>query len=223
MIRNRHILLLIRIGFIRDFLDHVVEESGAEYMDIMRKNEEGEFEELVDLENALDYPEMRQEIASRAVYYEVNALIESELYEVARRPWLESDRYPGPKTVPELRSLEDIRSLRIIQDVRFGQLVKLIEEGYNIKLSDLEGWEVLSQIREAVNAFKHRQGLVDFRRKQHGVIRIGKRHRAEVEKAYQILDLAHVFIRALWNATDQKPVAQEEEGSTHETLSSSTR
>jgi len=174
----------------------------------MRRNEDGEFEDLASLESALDYPVMRQEITSRAVYYEVNALIESELYEVARHPWLESDMYPGPKTLPELQGLDDIRSLRMIQDVRFGQLVKLIEEGHGIRLNDLEGWEVLSQIREAVNAFKHRQGLVDFRRKGPAEIRIGERHRAEVEKAYEILDLTYTFIKALWGATDQESVTQ---------------
>jgi hypothetical protein len=200
--RNDPLLLDIRLGFLRNFLDHVVEESGAEYEHIMRRNEEGDFPDLADLESATDYPAMRQVIVARAVYYEVNSLVESVLHGAAHEPWLESDRHPGPKTLDwDNLSLQGVRSLRMISDLSFGQIVQLVEEGYGITLSNLPGWDELREIREVVNSFKHREGFIDFRRKPPEEIRIAARYEVNAEKAYRALEIVSSFVKALWRVT----------------------
>jgi len=209
--RGNNVVLRIKLDSLKRFLSHVVKESETEIEDILRRAEEGEYPEYEDLDAALDDPYMRVEIAARAVYYEINALIEEELYHSAYEPWLESDRHTGPKSWSELTEGQDFRSLRLVTDVRFGGIVKLIEEKYNTKIDDLDGADVFFQIREAVNAFKHRGGRVDFRRKDLTEVRIVEFHIADVEKAYDSIEKAYKFIHALWRATGRRPAHWPEE------------
>ena len=61
---------------------------------------------------------MRQEIAVRAVYYELNALIERELQRSAHRPWLDSPKHRGLKQLDfNSLTLESVRSLKTIEDL----------------------------------------------------------------------------------------------------------
>jgi hypothetical protein len=184
--RPNHVRLEAKLGFLRDFLDHVVAECEAEYENIMRRNEEGDFPEYGHLESATDYPFMRVAIAARAIYYEVNSLLESVLQGVAEDPWLESGKHRSGKTV---------------RDLRFGQLVRLVEGAYGIALSDVEGWSELCEIREAVNSFKHREGFVHLRRQPPDEVRGALRHKVDVEQAYEALETARGFTKALWKVT----------------------
>jgi hypothetical protein len=56
-----------------------------------------------------------------------------------------------------------------------------------------------------VNAFKHRDGLIDFRKQQPKDINFVERYKADVEQAYVAIDKARAFIKALWKATDRAP------------------
>jgi len=203
------ISLQIRICDLKDFFDHVVLHCGADIVDVERRREAGEFEELDDYENALYAPFARQEIAARAVYYEINALIEKELQQSATPAWLESDKYTGPKRLVECRdpAPEALRDIRTIEDLRFGEILKLIKKKYGVDVRDLEGAQVVFRVREIVNNFKHRDGVVDFRKTEdplRNMLRF-ERHRVDIEEAYDALDGAYRFIRALWKATDREP------------------
>ena len=73
-----YILLDIELGALKDFLDHVIQESREEIGQIIQQNEEEKFNHYDDFHNALFYPLERQQIAVRAVLYEVTALIDSD-------------------------------------------------------------------------------------------------------------------------------------------------
>jgi hypothetical protein len=203
--KGSYVVLQIRLDSIRNFLEHVKNEAESEIQTLLARNESGEFqEELDDLDNALYHPIARQEIAARAVYYELNALIEHELQVSAHLPWLESDKHRGPKGL-DLNDLtvEAVESLKMIQDLPFPQITKLIEAKYSITLRELEGGEAFFKLREMVNAFKHRDRLVDFRKQAAQYIRFPQYHQPEVEEAYSAIANADSFVLTLWRATDR--------------------
>jgi len=87
--KGSYVVLRIRLEAIQNFLEHVKIEAETEIQAVLARKESGDFQELDDLDNALHHPIARQEIAARAVYYELNALIEHELQRSAHLPWLE--------------------------------------------------------------------------------------------------------------------------------------
>ena len=202
--KGNYLVLQIRLDAIRNFLDHVKNEAETEIHAVLARNESGEFHELDDFDNALHHPISRQEIAARAVYYELNALIEHELQVSAHLPWLESDKHRGPKGL-DLNNLtvKAVESLEMIQDVSFSSITRLIESKYGIKLRELEGGEAFFKMRQMVNAFKHRNGLVDFRKQADQYIRFPQYHKPEIEEAFAAITNADAFVLALWQATDR--------------------
>lgn len=198
-------LLEIRLNTIKNFLDHVLQESGKEIEQVVEQNEEGNFAGLDDFDNALFYPLERQEIAIRAVFYEITALVEHELQNSAQQPWLLSDKYKkelkkSQKTV-EL-SDSKIISLGIVSTCcSFGEIRTFIEKHYGIKIDELPGKKLLWDIKDIINSSKHRLGHKDL--KKHELLRVPDYHVFEVETAYDGIEQARIFIEALWKATNR--------------------
>lgn len=204
--KGNYLVLQIRLDAIRNFLDHVKNDAESEIQTVLARNESGEFRELDDLDNALHHPIARQELAARAVYYELNALIEHELQVSAHVPWLESDRHRGPKGLDlDNLTVKAFESLKMIQDVPFSDITRLIESKYGITLRELEGGEAFFKMRQMVNAFKHRDGLVDSRKQSDQYIRFPQYHQPEIDEAFAALTNADAFVSALWRATDRWP------------------
>ena len=124
-------------------------------------------------------------MAIRAVFHEINALVEWELQDLASRPFLGRADMPGRG--------------KLVYDLPYRDVVKLIEEHYQIKLSDLPGFAEIQCVRESVNAFKHRKGFKDFRKDDSS--RIGDRFEPTRQTAYQAIDAAVALLEALKNAT----------------------
>jgi len=207
--RGNYVILRIRLDAIRGFLECTDREAGAEIEALFQKRDAGEFASYEEFDSALSDPIMRQEIAARAVYYEITALVESELQASAEQPWLESDRHRGPKVLDwENLTLESIRSLKTIRDIRLNDLIRLIEDRYEVSVRELEGADIVFQIRDEVNAFKHRDGRIDFRKSDPTKYFTYEQYRADIEKAYQAIDQTCTFVRALWKATDREPLAR---------------
>lgn len=124
----------------------------------------------------------------------------------AHLPWLESDRHRGPKGL-DLNNLtvKAVESLKMIEDVPFSDITKLIESKYGITLRELEGGEDFFKMRQMVNAFKHRDRLVDFRRQAAQYISFPHYHQPEIEEASAAIGKAYAFVSALWRATDRWP------------------
>jgi hypothetical protein len=201
-----YIVLDIQLSAIKNFLDHVLQESGKEIEQVVRQYEEGNFDELDDYYNALFYSASRQEIAIRAVLYEITGLVEHELQSSAHQAWLLSEKHKGPKSLVELpeSSARGIRSLKMVSDLKFPEVQTLIEQYYQIKIDELPGAKLLLQIREIVNAFKHRKGLKDFRKLNSPQVTFPEFYKPEVETAYDAIEQAQIFIKALWKATNRE-------------------
>lgn len=202
-----YIVLDIELSLIKNFLDHVLQESGEEIEQIIRQYEEGNFNELDDYYNALFYPITRQEIAIRATLYEITAFVEHELQSSAHQPWLLSEKYKGPKSFIELAesSAPRIQSLKMVSDLKFGEIRTLIEQYYQIKIDELPGARLIRNIREIINAFKHRKGLKDFRKLNSPQVTFPEFYRQEVETAYDAIKQTQIFITALWKVTNREP------------------
>jgi len=202
-----YIVLDIELSVIKNFFDHVLQESGEEIEQIIRQYEEGNFDELDNYYNALFYPITRQEIAIRAVLYEITALVENELQSSAYQPWLLSEKHKGPKSSAELpeSSARRIQSLKMVSDLKFGEIRTLIEQHYQIKIDELPGAKLILNIREIINAFKHRKGLKDFRKLNCPQVTFPEFYRQEVETAYDAIKQTQIFIKALWKVTNREP------------------
>ena len=196
-------LLETRLNAIKKFLDHVLQESGKEIEQVSIQYEEGNLAGFDDFDNALFYPLERQEIAIRAVFYEITALVEHELQISAQQPWLLSDEYKKKlKKLQKSVELSDpkIISLGMVSYCSFGDIRTLIEKHYGIKIDELPGDKLCQDIRDIINSSKHRLGHKDLR--NHKSLRLPDYHKFEVETAYDGIEQARIFIKALWEATD---------------------
>jgi hypothetical protein len=194
---SNYITLDIELGAIKGFLCKTLEGVDTEKATIFAKEEAGEFSGLDDLSNTLFNPMEREAIAIRAVLYEINALIEWEIGNIAIEAYSSSTKYK--KTAIFLRdvsSVEGASHIKFVWGLPFGEICRLIEEHYKISLPDLPAFEQVQSIRQSVNAFKHRKGYKDFRRNLE--LKIGDKFEPTRENAYQAIEGSRTFLRALW-------------------------
>jgi len=160
---NPFFFVKLMLRSLQDFLDHVSADAGRELDEIEKHNQDGMYLEFEDYEAALDPPFIRLEIASRAVLYELVALVETELQMFAYSPWLYSPKYKGPKSIIELNRIdeESLSKVKMVSDLRFNDIVALIEGYYRINLNSLPKWKKVLEMRNMVNSFKHCQGFQD--------------------------------------------------------------
>jgi hypothetical protein len=64
----------------------------------------------------------------------------------------------GPKSIAEIpgAGLEPLRQLKSVTDLSFEDICKLIEGTYSFKLKNLDVWDEMKELRDTVNALKHR-------------------------------------------------------------------
>jgi hypothetical protein len=155
----------MRLVFLRNFLEHIMQNVGTEWDDIEKRRENGDLSDYGDYEQAMDFPLFREDIASRAVLYELNALVESQLHAIARPLWLRSVYHKGPKHIQDLSSIttESLKTLKMVSDLPMKEIITLIEMRYNITLDSIDGWSAFIELRSKVNAFKHRDGRKHFK------------------------------------------------------------
>lgn len=202
------VILNIELKAIQNFLDRVIADVSEEFRYVHKNVEDGHFHDIDDYYNALYHPEQRLLIGTRAVYYEITALVEHELQSVAIAPWYSSTDHSGPKSISQLASLKDIRKLKQISDLPYYQIVKLVEDYYKIKLVQLPGGKHLVAIRETVNAFKHRKGRKDIRKLNkpalEKLLSPIEYYKTDYEDAYKAINNARTFLLALWDITNPK-------------------
>jgi hypothetical protein len=152
-----------------------------------------------DFDNALFAPMERENIAIRAVFSELNALIEWELGCMANEAHFSN---PKTKSVLDVRSHEEIKHIKLIYDLSISKIHKLIEDYYNINISSLPEYEQVHFIRKSINAFKHRKGYKDFRKEKDSFI--GDKFILNREIAFQAIKSTMIFLRALWEVAGNK-------------------
>ena len=155
------IFIQIQLDLLANFLDRVAAEAGQELSSIEERRMAGDFQSLGDYEHVVGRPLARIEIGARAVAYELVALVEGELHKLAHASWLASSTHKGPKNVQQLSRVnpETMTKLKMVSDLPFDEIVELIETCFGLSFRDIEGWNAIRGLRDAVNAFKHRRGL----------------------------------------------------------------
>ncbi|WP_029922413.1 hypothetical protein [Nevskia soli] len=186
------ILVSMDLLFLRDFLNHVKSDVATEWTEIEAQSERGEFEEYEDYERAMNYPLVRAEIGARAVYHELNALVESQLQALAETRW---------QRLNPSRS-NDPAKWKTVADASFGQVRELIEAEYGIYLVDVEGWCHIEKLREVVNAYKHRRGNKRMSEifKDRTAYKGTFRYETSIDEATQLLEQVPIFLDNLITA-----------------------
>lgn len=139
-------------------------------------------------------PQTDIQVAFRAVYYEAASILENELQLIAYRVAI-------PKQNPESSELHGDSDKTI--GIKYGECCDRIEKALRLKLSALPGAETVSQLREVVNSFKHRKGLVDKNPSNSGMC-IPLRHNINTADVRKSIDHTQQFLSALHNATGFK-------------------
>jgi len=189
-----YIIIIGELKTIERFLDRNIRLVDEELSDIFKREEAGEFcHYLEEFENECYVPLECERIAVRAVFNEVNALIEWVLYDFAEL----SKKYFKSKKI------------KFVYDMPISEVCSSIEQKYNIKLDILPGFKKLKIMREKINAFKHRKGFKDFRKnekfKKGETVNILERYELNRKEAYQTIENAKIFIKAFWDKLDLWP------------------
>jgi len=193
---RHYIVLDVELQAIRNFLNKTLDAVDTEAAAICRQEESHESCGLDDLANTLFDTMEREAIAIRAVFYEINALVEWELGNLALEAYRDSARHAKtPKFLGDV-PVDQASRVKFVYDLPIGEIHWLIEQYYEVKLSNLPGFAEVQRVRQAVNAFKHRKGFKDFR-KDLGSKPL-ERFELTRENAYEAIDGARSFLRALW-------------------------
>src|SRR4030042_2759948 len=161
---GNYLTLDIEIQTIKEFLNTTLEANDVEIQIICNKEEAGEFTGVDDFSNALYFSLEREAITIRAVFYELNALVEWELQNIAGVAYQKSTKFKHPKSFTDISSLDEVSRVKLVYYLPFNVICELIENYHKINLSKLSDFEQVQFIRQSINAFKHRKGYRDIRR-----------------------------------------------------------
>jgi hypothetical protein len=209
------VVLQGQLSLLANFLDRVSTEAGQELEAVDERNADGAFDSLESYQDALDYPLARLDIAARALAYELVALVESELHQLAHQPWLESPTHKGPKNLLELADTGTTAKLRTVSDLAFGEIVALVESRLSLSLRSLEGWNHIEELREIVNALKHRCGYKRLREvdRNRPLSALSQRYQFTYAEARKAIGDVGTFFRQLKRAVREASSSDLEHGS----------
>jgi len=148
----------------------------------------------ISLTTSLYGPQTDVQVAFRAVYYETASILENELQLIAYRVSMPKQNSASPELYGD--------SEKTI-GMKYQKCCNRIEKALQLKLSELPGADTVSHIREVVNSFKHRNGLVDKNPSNSGM-RIPLHHTINAEDVRRSIDHTQQFLSALHKATGYK-------------------
>jgi hypothetical protein len=197
--------LEIELDTIKDFFNKVSESVDAQTTAAFKLEKAGKLYGFDDLSNELSSPLEQEAIAIRAVYYELNALIEWELQSIALNAYFNSDKYKKhKKSFSEIKSLDEIKKVKLLYDLAFSDICELIEDYHQIHLSNIPKFENIQIIRQSVNAFKHRKGFKDIRRDKEA--KILDKFAPSRKEAYTAIEHTKIFLKQLWEDLGNKSI-----------------
>ena len=185
------ITLDIELNAIRSFLITVLDAANSEYSKIQFRSNAGEFSHYDDEENALLIPMMWEEIACRATLGELNALVEWELHNMTIIPFSEKKE-----------KASNTKKSELVYDLNVGEVIQLIEKHYQIKINEIDSYDVVKAIRNTVNSFKHRKGLKHPWKDRCKII--PEKFEVSRSEALRSIDLTRDFLKDLWSKTNDK-------------------
>lgn len=184
------ITLRIELDAIRSFLKRVINAADAEYSRIGAMSDAGEFTHCDDEANAYFAPMMWEDIAVRAALGELNSLVEWELGLIANG--LQS----GKK--------ENFRKNRStsVSDLKIGQIIERIEIHYGIRIEEMSSYGDVKDLRNKVNAFKHRKGFKHPYKDKYKAF--PEKVNTSREETYAAIDSVKRFLRDVWSKTKRR-------------------
>ena len=183
---GNYLTIHLELDAIKNFLDKTLESVDSELSIACARDEADEFKHSDDFANAIFFPMRQEEIAIRATLYEINALVEWELGNLAGKFHHTNNQHSKASKRASDKPFE----------LNFGQICKLIKKGYGINLNKMPGSEKTRWVRETVNDFKHRYGFKDPR-KHLDSKRWLEQSRPARKDAYEAIDEAKAFLIAL--------------------------
>jgi tRNA U38,U39,U40 pseudouridine synthase TruA len=190
-----YIIIVQEIEIIINFLDKNIKIVDEELSDIFKRKDAGEFcNYLEEFENECYISLECEKIAIRAVFNELNALIEWVLC--------------GFAVLPKEKYSKNMK-IKLVYDMPISEVCSSIEQKYSIKLDILPGFKRLKAMRKKINAFKHRKGFKDFRKneefKKGKTVNVLERYELNRKEAYQTIEDAKIFIKSFWDELDLWP------------------
>jgi hypothetical protein len=153
MIKNFE--LNLELAVIKDFLDYSLKAIDNQYSEIFKKDDEGIYTGIDDFPNAMYSPMEQETIVIRAVMYELNAVAEWNIQNIA---WSVTPKNNSETIISE-KTMEPI----LPQDLVYGDARKIIEKHFNFQFSELPNYTEFQLLRDNVNSFKHRKGYKKFK------------------------------------------------------------
>jgi hypothetical protein len=196
----KHMFLNLDLKALRLHLADAEAIASREIARIQLEEETGSFVHFEDAENAFYELNLRLQLALRSVYYELASMIEGAVQSAAEPAWLASSRHRGPKSFYELGPdpKKHVRRLRLVSDLHYGELVWLINQHYGMDLYALDGGAAAKEVCEVVNAFKHRRGREDFRKREPpDLTEPPRRHELQIAAVRETIDQVGRFLKAL--------------------------
>ncbi len=142
------IVVCMNIHFLRDFFKHIEEAVSRDRDELESKCESGEIKEYEDYESLIDYAVYRAEFGAKTIYYELNAMVESQLYDKAT-----------PRFLIEKNENGKHKRKSSVSELVFFDLLRIIESEYGNLEKEIKNWEEYVRLRKSVNSFKHNQGV----------------------------------------------------------------
>lgn len=196
------------LNSIKSFYDRVNKSIGDDLTKIEELNESGEYPEYEDYESAWDTPVYHLELVRKLTYIELNIYIEDQLKGIATQPWNNSGKNkPLFDYLYESKNiLEDIKKYKDVNDLQVSQIIKLIEEYYKIDLSSFPKYELICEVRELANSYKHNRGYKQFKKIKDLNQNIIQLFELDEEKLFDAFEGTKEFLIALIDAVEQNSV-----------------
>jgi hypothetical protein len=167
--------------------------------------EDGTAPEDFDYESAADDPIALSQLTSRAVAYELVAIVEDRLNALAEVPW-KASRADSVPAAPLFSNewAEALAKEKPVSKESFKKRRTLVETHYGFDFKNLDGWQEHDELRTTVNLLKHRRGsrewkdvlgTPDWKKKN-----LLEREDMDEEKARQAIKDVTRFLMALENA-----------------------
>lgn len=117
-----------------------------------------------------------------------NALVERGISIIAVKPLFEQKETASKK-----------KHFKTASELPMGSKIKLIEDYYNIRLSDIKDYSQINLIRNKVNSFKHRKVLKILG--EMIAAEFGEKHEISRKEALHGIDSVRSFFKELWIKT----------------------
>jgi hypothetical protein len=136
---------------LKDFFMLNIRRDAWEVEQILYEHNNGKYQGIDDLENALSKPLNRWEIAIRTVYYELMSIIEYEFREIGAEIALSLNNARINKLIP-----------KDFMKIKLNEIMAFISKACKLDLQKIPNNDTIKEVMDIANSYKHRKGLKRF-------------------------------------------------------------